>query len=116
MWKNLSTELSKVKIETYNYDHPLVSGVLDTSSEPFINTSISESDLNTFQKPIKKYNIDDNEKIKQICNKFMIEEKSNHQVKLFSNRFDTQNCATFGKLLDTPDNLRQMTEDMLKVL
>lgn len=116
MWKNLSTELDEVRMENFRYDHPLCSGVLDSSSEPFINASISETDLNTFQKPIEKYNIDDDESIKKICNKFMIEEKSNHQQKPFLNRFDTQNDAIFGELLDSQENLHQMTEDMLKVL
>ena len=71
MWRNLHKELNKDEVENLSYDHPLSSGILDTSSEPFINLSISESDRKTFQKLIKKYNINKFEFIKQTCAKFM---------------------------------------------
>ena len=50
MWKNLHKELNEDKVENLSYDHPLSSEILDISSEPFINSSISESDCKTFQK------------------------------------------------------------------
>ena len=71
MWRNLHKELNENKVENLSYDHPLSSGILDTSSEPFINLSISESDCKTFQKSIEKYNINKVESIKQTYVKFM---------------------------------------------
>ncbi len=71
MWRNLHKELNKDEVENLSYDHPLSSGILDTSLKPFINSSISESDCKTFQKPIEKYNINEIESIKQTCAKFV---------------------------------------------
>ncbi len=79
MWRNLHKELNKDEVENLSYDHPLSSGILDTNSESFINPSISESDCKTFQKSIKKYNINEVEFIKQTCIKFMKKTiKKNH--------------------------------------
>jgi hypothetical protein len=115
MWIEISEELKKVKIAEFPYDHPLCSGILDTSSEPFVNQSMSESTRNTFQKPIEKYNIDENKPIKRTCKNFVKNKRSSHQQKLFSSRFDIRN-ENFGEFIDTPDNLGRMTDDMLEVL
>ena len=71
MWRNLHKELNENEVENLNYDHPLSSEILNISLKPFINLSISESDRKTFQKLIKKYNINEIEFIKQTCVKFM---------------------------------------------
>ncbi len=42
MWKNLHKELNENEVENLSYDYLLSSGILDTSSKPFINPSISE--------------------------------------------------------------------------
>jgi hypothetical protein len=115
MWEEIFLELKKVNIDNLPYDHPLCSGILDTSSEPFVNQSMSESTRNTFQKPIEKYNIDENKPLKDICKKFVQDEKLSYQKKLFSGRFDIQD-VNFGEFIDTSANLRQMTDDMLEVL
>jgi hypothetical protein len=76
---------------------------------------MSESTRNIFQKPIEKYNIDENETIKHICNEFVKKETLSHKQKLFSSRSDIRD-VNFGEFVDMPENLCQMTEDMLKVL
>jgi len=82
MWSNLHKELNKDEIENLSYDHPLSSGILDTSSEPFINLSISESDHKTFQKLIEKYNINEIESIKQTYVKFVKKTVKRNHFKL----------------------------------
>jgi len=113
MWKDIHQQLKNVDIDNYPYDHPLCSGILDTSSEPIVN--LSESTRNTFQKPIEKYIINENKPLKNICKKFVKDEKLSYQQKLFLGRFEIQD-VNFGEFIDTPANLHQITDDMLKVL
>ena len=82
MQRNLYKELNENEVENLSYDHSLSSGILDTSSESFINPSISESDHKTFQNPIKKYNINEVVSIKQTYAKFMKKTIKRNHLKL----------------------------------
>ena len=88
MWKNLHKELNENKVENLSYDYSLSFGILNTSLKPFINSLILESDYKTFQKPIKKYNINKVKSIKQTYIEFMKKKIKDRQEKSFSNQFD----------------------------
>ncbi|CAG8786330.1 16491_t:CDS:1, partial [Dentiscutata erythropus] len=67
MWKNIENELEKIQIEELGYDHPLCSGILDDSSKPF-----TEEDKKVFKAPSRKFLIQHDETLKDICKKFVL--------------------------------------------
>ncbi|CAG8822817.1 43764_t:CDS:1, partial [Gigaspora margarita] len=70
MWKNIKNELEKIQIEKLGYDHSLCSGILDDSLKPF--TALSEEDKNVFKASSKKFLIQHDETLKNICKKFVL--------------------------------------------
>jgi hypothetical protein len=109
MWNNIHDKLKGYDVSKFPYDHLLCSRILDTSSEPFDN--ISKLDFDTFQIPFKKYEIEENQKIKQICNSFMESKRVNQQ-----NVQEISQDVDFGKFLDSQKILQKMTKQMLDAL
>src|SRR6266498_3952644 len=40
MWERIETELEVINVESLGFDHPICSGVLDITSEPFIEMPV----------------------------------------------------------------------------
>ncbi|CAG8721920.1 17060_t:CDS:2 [Dentiscutata erythropus] len=109
MWQAVEMELNKINVEKLGYDHPLCSGILDDSLEPF--TTISKDFLKTFKKPCKKFELPESTELKNICVEFV--QKENEK---YLNPPQNFGNAVFGEFLDKPEKLQELTNQMLRVL
>lgn len=109
MWESVEEELHMINVEKLGYDHPLCSGILDDSLEPFI--TISKTSLDIFREPSKKFRLPINIALKNTCEEFIQKEKekSLNPPKLFGD-------AMLGEFLDKPEKLQELTNQMLIVL
>ncbi|CAJ0750900.1 20090_t:CDS:2 [Entrophospora sp. SA101] len=92
MWGRIETELQNVKAENLEYDHPLCLGVLDITSEPFTNMpQLFCDDMH------EKY----------------IQDK---EAKNSSDEFENLSNVEYGKWLDQPKKLQEITRQLLEAL
>lgn len=76
MWTRIGFELDSINVEELTFDHPLCSGILDITLEPF--QTIPESLCDAFKDPFNKYLLPRNEDIFSTCKQFI----ENEQKKL----------------------------------
>ncbi|CAG8820883.1 23056_t:CDS:2, partial [Gigaspora margarita] len=107
MWKNIENKLEKIQIEKLGYDHPLCSGILDDSLEPF--TALSKEDKNVFKASSRKFLIQHDKTLKDICKKFVL-------GKTEKNHDDEYGDALYGEFLDRPKKLEELTHKFLEAL
>lgn len=110
MWERVETELHDIKVEELGFDHPLCSGILDIRSEPF--TKMPTSLCNIFQEPFQKYKLKQNNTILNMCGEFVKDEEG----KIGSKEYDIVRNVEFGKWIDQPEKLEQMTREILEAM
>ncbi|CAG8697877.1 3227_t:CDS:2 [Dentiscutata erythropus] len=108
MWERIEVELEEVDVESLGFDHPICSGVLDAKSKPFTEMPLSLCDV--FREPFQKYKLDRNDFIVEAC----IESIRNEESKI--NLDEDLRDVEFGRWLDEPEKLREMTKRILETL
>ncbi|CAG8631527.1 7966_t:CDS:2 [Diversispora eburnea] len=110
MWERVETELHDIKVGELGFDHPLCSGILDIRSEPF--TKMPTSLCNIFKEPFQKYKLKQNNTILNMCKEFVKDEEG----KIGSKGYDIVRNVEFGKWVDQPEKLEQMTREILEAM
>ncbi|CAG8848454.1 18571_t:CDS:2, partial [Gigaspora margarita] len=96
----------KLDVESLGFDHPICSGVLDAKSKPFTEMPLSLCDV--FREPFQKYKLDRNDFIVEACIESIRNEKS--KINLDEDLRDVE----FGRWLDEPEKLREMTKRIIE--
>ncbi len=106
MQKRIETELEKINLKNFGFNHLICSGILDIKSEPFTNMPESVSDI--FKKLFRKYKLEQNYDIMKACKEFIQNEKSKINIdKVLDN-------INYRKWLDKPEELQDLTKQMLE--
>ncbi|CAG8644088.1 12923_t:CDS:2, partial [Gigaspora rosea] len=108
MWERIEAELEEVDVESLGFDHSICSGVLDAKSKPFTEMPLSLCDV--FREPFQKYKLDRNDFIVETC----IESIRNEESKI--NLDEDLHDVEFGRWLDEPEKLHEMTKRILESL
>ncbi|RGB23829.1 hypothetical protein C1646_773944 [Rhizophagus diaphanus] len=106
MWEKIEMELGEIDVENLEFNHPICSDVLDIKSEPFINMLGSVSDI--FKEPFRKYKLEQNHDIMEACIEFI----QNKELKI--NMDELLDNINYGKWLDKPEELQDLTKRMLE--
>ncbi|CAG8554218.1 1210_t:CDS:2 [Racocetra fulgida] len=109
MWEEIEDQLYKIDVEKLGYNHPLYSEILDESFKPFMN--MTKQSIEIFRDSRKNFILPTSTMLKDICEKFVQEkqEKYNRPSRVYGD-------AIFGKFLDEPEKLRELTNQILTVL
>ena len=101
-------ELKKVDVESFGFDHPICSRVLDIKSESF--TKMPGLFCDIFKKPFKKYKLDHNDMIMDTCREII------HNEELKINLDEDLSNVKFRKWLDSSERLQEMARRILETL
>ncbi len=73
MWKRIKIELEKINVKSLGFNHLIYFEVFNIKSESF--TKIPKSFYDIFKKSFKKYKLDHNDMIMNICKEIIYNKK-----------------------------------------
>ncbi|KAF0419887.1 hypothetical protein F8M41_007119 [Gigaspora margarita] len=107
LWTEIEKELDNINVKELGFDHPICSGILDVSSEPF-----SKISRTIFKAPSRRYLIPPNQMLMKFCEDFVRKEEEERQTKTLNTLSD----VLFGKFIDSSEELIELTKHLLEVL